>query len=177
MIDVLEKVRLTNELCEIYFNRDDANDYEVGYIVNLSDVHFLMERVTSSGEHGGFLLGFVEDVFAVITRSQYITKLQTLMQARFAPKTSPVEGGNILEETLFYAQSAAKLCAFSVLGKGNTDYGFVGGVAGRTVAFLLVDGYGEPDGECVVLKDDLAALSFGGETERRLEELAGRVNR
>ncbi len=173
MIDILEKMRAENALCEIYANSEDAASYELGYVVGLTDTHYLLECVTPSGEHGGFMFGYVEDVFKVCRNTQIIRRTESLMaKARFAPKSSPVEGGgNILEELLFYVQDASRLCRFSLVTKENADYGFVKEIKGRTVTFSLVDGYGAPDGECAVLSDDICSLSFGSPYERRLELL------
>lgn len=172
MIDILEKLRAENTLCELYCNPEDASDFIMGYIIAVTDVHYLMECVTASGEHGGFSVGHIEDVYKAAYKTQLIERTQKLMAgARFSPKSSPYESGNIMEEMLFYAQSAGRLTRFALISRENTDIGFVEDVKGRSVTFSVVDNYGKADGKCIALIDDLAALSFGGVHERRLEML------
>lgn len=172
MIDILEKMRAENTLCEIYSDADDPTAYELGYVVALTDEHYLLECVAPGGEHGGFMLGYVEDVFAVRSGTRTVKRTESLMaKARFAPKSCPVDGGNILEELLFYVRDAGRLCRFSPVTKGNVDFGFVKEIKGRAVTFGVVDSYGVPDGECTLLWEDLCSLSFGSPYDVKLEAL------
>lgn len=172
MIDILDKLRMENELCEIFRNQDDADKCNVGYVVAVTDKHYLLEGVEPDGSHGGFIFGHIEDIWRVQYATQYLNKIQKLMdKALFVPKPSPVEGRDILEELLSYVQSAHRISCFVLMNSEQFDYGYIKEFNGITVTFSLVDSYGNPDGECVIRCEDISVISFGGADETKLEKL------
>lgn len=172
MINILDNLREENELCEIDFSSEGSEKFEVGYIVAVSDKYVLLESVETNGTHGGFVFNTLEDICRVQYKTRYIKKIQKLMgKALFVPKPSPVEGGNILEELLFYVQSAQRICYYALFDRDFFGYGYVKEFNAETVTFQLVDEYGNFDGESVVRRDDITCLSFGGAAETKLEKL------
>ena len=172
MIDILDKLRAVNGLCEIYTGSDDGNRCDVGYVVAVTDKHFLLEAVELDGTHGGFIFRHIEDVFRIQYATKYLNKMQRLMdKALFVPKPSPVEGRDILEELLCYVQTAHRICYYSLIDDDFYGYGYVKEFTGMTVIFQRVDPYGCPDGECVVRREDISVLCFGGSDETKLEKL------
>lgn len=172
MIDILDKLRTESVLCEIFRNQDDADKCEVGYIVAVTDRHYLLEGVEPDGSHGGFIFGHIEDIWRIQYATQYLNKIQKLMdKALYVPKPSPVEGRDILEELLTYIQSAHRICCFVLMNSEQFDYGYIKEFNGITVTFERVDAYGIPDGECVVRREDISILAFGGADETKLEKL------
>lgn len=171
MIDILDKLRQNNELCEIFY--EDGNRCDVGYVVAVTDRHFLLEAVELDGTHGGFIFRNIEDVFRVQYATRYLAKIQRLMdKALFVPKPSPVEGRDVLEELLSYVQSARRICYYALANDDLYGYVYVKEFNGITVTFRIVDSYGNADGECVVRREDICVLSFGGAGETKLEKLA-----
>lgn len=172
MIDVLNKLRTANELCEIYENPDDSDRCDVGYVVAVNDRYYLLEGVEPDGSHGGFILGDIDDIWRIQYSTQYLNKMQKLMDnALYARKPSPVEGRDILEELLTYVQSAHRICCFVLTSREHYDYGYIKEFNEITVTFQIVDTYGKLDGECVVRREDISVLCFGSSDETKLEKL------
>ena len=168
MINILKDLIKTQELAEIYPNRE-TDVFEVGNIVALNDKTFAFRSFSINGDQIGIVAYSVDNVFQVQTKTKYIEKIKKLCSEEvYSDIDKEIDENNIMESLLKIALNKKEIISGKL--KGNNDYNFIGfieSIDGDELKCVMIDEYGYEDGFFYAKISDITELAYMTEKERR----------
>lgn len=169
----MDYIMKTDEIVEIYTNRDDTTKFGVGFIRGISKDSILIENITPYGYYDGYTVTLIDEIYRTGVNTLYTHKIKKLwgrngVTHKQVPQTNASHFVNLIE----FAYANKKFISAQLLNSiySNLD-GVITCVTKKTIEICLVNNYGMPDGNSVILIDDITQLVCDSQDEIALEIL------
>ena len=165
----------SRELVSIHSDTSEYGSYAVGYIVGYNEVHYILALISPYGRYDGFVVRERKSIVSVEHGGKYENKIKRLA-AYYKTKHEELDlsEDNLYLSMLNFANERNYIVAIELNGSGDQDcIGYVKNINtksdDKSCTIILIDEYGENDGEAVLLIDDIIELSVNTEDEIRLK--------
>lgn len=159
--------------CLLGLLRDYSDVYgitETGYAVSHNEDFALIASVNRAGEASGFVGLTTEDVFAYVTKSALLNRLDALASANNAiPNVGPMKSLDSLKKLLEYLCRTQELA--SVYFEDEDCCGYIDEVCEETCTIEIVDGLGRRSGFIIVEHSRIEFVEFGTLYNTKLAQL------
>jgi hypothetical protein len=156
----LQQSLIENSLVGLYSNASDPDHFTVGWIVGLTAEDYVAATIDEVGRADGFRVGFVDDLFQVVTGGDYLEAVSRMIINHPVQELGHWPASD-MEGTLAWA--AEKREVVFLYHRGGIDV--EGVVTGLDSTHLEVEAYastGSYEGQHIFRKQDLMYLDFGG---------------
>lgn len=158
------------------FGHARSSRCSIGFVLAISDVHIVLETLSSNGRNDGWLLRKLEDVGRIDSGGRLEETLVSLYRARgeshirdFLPD---IELGSDLQLELLLASRTHDLAVRIYNGTRDNVAGFVRELEQTTVTIETFDEHGIADGETTLTIEDVDAIRVHDEHLQDLKLLA-----
>lgn len=175
MIKRIENLCEARELVEIYTNKSNIDQFEVGYIESCNDEDVLVHSVSAFGCDDGFYWERADDIFSLRYDTDYLKNLKMVMeQKKTALSTSPFPKGyqqdtSLMHKLLDYAMENNRMVR--IVAK-YYDLDAMGVIVDYDETTLDLRRYfvdGSSGENIIVLLEDLQVISVQGQDELKTE--------
>ena len=156
-------------LYEVYLDRDDDQKFNVGYIQYLDKDCILIKAIDPNGHFDGYDLFATEDVYQISYNTEYLKRLNILSQVT---SQSDYDFGEIsFENFAEFARKNNRVVGVALYGTEHELQGFVKNIDSNhgLLTISQLNSSGKPDGESIVLFEDIERISFDGIDYQKLE--------
>jgi len=172
--EYLLSAKSNNTLVSINTDNEVTEDILYGFVQGVSDDWVLLAIVSESGFYEGFIIIKCEDIFRCESKDKYSESVHKLYQLR--KQKHPIldlTSGNLLGDIIQYAQKNQLVVAIELHDSTYDDLiGFIGDIKDDLITIEQLDGFGNADGESVILFEDISRVDCDTDTEMILKLLA-----
>ncbi len=174
MKELLMEQQKAHELCGIYNDEDNPTQFQVGYVVGVSDEFVAIADLRPNGEWGGISIFEIDRIFKIELKSKYVRAIEMLNRKYSIPQWSQEL---FVDEDLFIAlfEFAKNNGRMVTVGLISSEYdgivGFIEDIRDGIVQMQAIDEYGDMDGSALFNINDVAYASIDSKDERKCEEL------
>jgi hypothetical protein len=168
--ELLKLVKASNERMEImsFFSSHEQTEYfSVGIASEVFEKEIIIDSFQSSRFHDGFITRRISDIYRIETNTRYNRKIRVLSEisgARHEKMRRVDENG--FTTLLTFALENRKVVSIELHDSDRTDAaGFVMKITGDECSILLLDPYGEAEGESLFKIADISHMTCDGESE------------
>ena len=176
MKTIIEQLCNTNELVEIYTNRDDFDKFGVGYVVACTENDYLVHTFDDKDLDDGYYVMHRDSIFVIQRNTKYLKNMLQIIKPKpdkfKLPKGSGLEL-DLFGEVLLLCQKK-RLIVVVRLECDMECYGWVTDFNDNVIEIELVDGDGMFDGTAYLRMEDVQLIGFGGQEENRRAKLVHR---
>lgn len=160
-------------IVQCHIDKGNPESFVVGQIVYVDSKWMLMKDISTSGRWNGLALYKRSDLVSVKKKSDYLTRMQILVNHRNRTEPPvPIMFGNPLITLLQYAKETSAVVGLELLSSGHCDiYGFVSSVDHHYISVHQIDEYGHDDGTSLISTSVITRCFLGDEEAECLEIL------
>ncbi|MCQ2276620.1 MAG: hypothetical protein MJZ87_06735 [Bacteroidales bacterium] len=175
MINRIKKICEARDLVEIYTDKANMEQFEVGYIEACNDDEVLVHSISPYGADDGFYWESADDIFSLRYDTDYLKNLKMVMeQKKTALSTSPFPKGcqqdmSLMRKLLDYAMENNRMVR--IMAK-YYDLDAMGVIVDYDETTLDLQRYfidGTSTENIIVLLEDLKVVSVEGQHEWKTE--------
>jgi hypothetical protein len=170
MVNILNDLIKTSELCGVYTDANDTNKFSVGYVCGHDNSFFLLERIDPYGQSDGISCQPIEKIFNIEIKKEYIKDIQKLFDFNKEKRHKVIKcGDNAVCSILKYASENGKVCSIELYESGCNDIiGFVKSVKDGILSLDLVSERGITDGETFADISRISRILCDSADERKI---------
>lgn len=172
-IEKLQELKNSKKIASFYTNEYNTSRFNVGYIVEFTDEHFLVAAISPYGKYDGFVLLEVGGILRINTDSLYEEKIEKLTKHyNTVHECISIDEGSLVSGLIQYACAQNYIVSLELLNSGVYDVqGYVKDVTDEGCIIKQITEYGEEDGTTFVLLSDITKVSCNSEDEIMLKIL------
>ncbi len=168
--DALSKAKKEKKLVSIFTDKDDWDDWSVGYVDILTDQHVRLHSLSRYGDFAGYIMMNLSEIIKVEVDSQYEKKMERFhsSQENFFAE---VKLENEIEVNIIIDALKASLNDKTFIEVWGNDPevslgGYVEDMDEETVTVHLIDSYGVDDGVSTIKINEIRRLDFNTRCEQ-----------
>lgn len=173
MNDIIKQLCNTNELVELYTNRDDYEKFGVGYIIACTDNEYLVHTFDEKDLDNGFYVMHNDNTYIIQLHTIYLKNMLQFIKPK--PDKYDLPKGYWPELDLYHVVlnlcQQEMLIAVVRLENGFECYGWVKNYNDEVLEIDKVDYDGMSDGTVYLSMEDIKMVGFGGLEEKRRTKL------
>jgi hypothetical protein len=171
---IVSDSKKTKSLLAIYINKNEVDNFYVGYVVELFEDSILLDTFAEYGDNDGYLLIRLIDIFKVEKDSVYLNNLKTLINNNNEEKneTFIVDGQEGIVDIILICKSRRILLTIKLI---YADY-INGFVIEEDNDHFLIETYsknGVYEGYSLINYVDIQNIHFDGKDEKKIMKLKG----
>ena len=161
----LEEALVEERLVSVHMNPDDPDACSVGYVDAMTNTHFRLRSVTTTGRRLGYEIRRIDDVLNVESDSPYLDRVRVLGEAEpFVDVESP-DTRDSIRDTVEAARNSCNPITVFCVHENDGITGFVAATTDLRVTIRMIDSFGRDDGICSIPWRDIDGLDYGTEEE------------
>lgn len=154
----LKSLGLNGKLVAVYSRCDEPEVFDVGYITDITDTFVLLYAVDEYGNYDGYCLRLTENIYRLETDSLYLRAIPATEDMERG-KTDCGNYGKTFREVFEKLKTSGEMFMAELFNdRRHSVNGYVDNVTDETLTVDEIDGYGNADGQTVVLIDDISAI-------------------
>lgn len=172
-IEKLQELKNSKKIASFYTNEENTSRFNVGYIVEFTDEHFLVAAISPYGKYDGFVLLEVGSILRINTDSLYEEKMEKLTKHyNTTHECISIDGDSLLSGLIQYACTQNYIVSLELLNSGVYDVqGYVKDVTDEGCTIEQITEYGEDDGLTLIAVSDITKISCNSADEILLKIL------
>ncbi len=144
------------ELIGIYWDSDDPDRFDLGFIAAMDEDDLVLAAISTDGRYDGYQLIHIQDIFQIEYQSKYIEKITKLHGMR-KRKHKPVEfGDDFVLSLLKFAKENDLIVNIRVEDCDDSNDGFVLEADEENLKLCIVTSVGKADG---MMDIDIASIT------------------
>lgn len=175
MKEIIEELKLSRELCEIYTDSDYTDKFFVGYILESDQEFFVCKAINAYGEYDGWICCLHDNIIRVQTGTNYLKNLLVLYnEKKDRGQELCLNPDDLLLQMLEYIKDNKRICTIELCNSNMNDViGFVSDISqrGAILRVKMVDADGKADGESRIDMNMVSCITTQSADERKLEFL------
>lgn len=163
MLQVIKKLFKSKELIEFYSDRNEINNFAVGFIKAFSNDYVFIQAVNPYGKADGYFIGRIDDIYSLAYKTNYLESIQKQnIQIEQESDDISLKGyysSDILQLIIDNLLQRKKIVSVSTY-YDLVFYGIISNVSKKTIEFDIVTKNGIQDGHSILYVDDIKTLSY-----------------
>ncbi|MBS1700035.1 MAG: hypothetical protein JST12_00100 [Armatimonadetes bacterium] len=164
--EVLKQYVGTEELVEVYEDREDTDKFEVGFVLSVSEDYYSLALIDSKGRPNGSFVGQIDEIVRLAVGTQYLVAIKLLherqRQTEFPVRPTTVGPFETLLDLVRYARNSR------IMVSVTADVQFLGFIKDYTddhIELLEVNKSGIEDGIHYIDLEEVVRIDFDGPSE------------
>ena len=163
MIEILKKLKENQTLVSLHFDEGDPTSVSVGYIIEVTMTHVLLESVSKDGMKIGYYLYEINQLFRIDYDGLYEQKISSLL-TKFNgnyqhTKLDKFESTNLIMELLMFAKNHNLISILWLEDNEDSICGFVDKVENGLITISQIDDFGNRDGTVIIEEKTIETIS------------------
>lgn len=174
LLEDLKEYMKGKELIEVYYDDSNTQNFIVGFIIQVDNLHCILQLVTPEGNQDGYLLIGTDEIFSVVSKSRYLKKIMTLIMNKQVVREVDfnLKDKNLIDSFIDYILNNKYVARIYLLGSQEFDFqGIISNKTSTKCKLQQITDYGEMDGVCSILTNTITRISANGEYEQSLKTL------
>lgn len=164
--EVLRQYVGSQDLVEIYDDRDDTDKFEVGFVLSVSEDYYSLALVDNKGRASGSFVGQMEQIVRLAVGTQYLTAIKLLVerqrQMEMGFRRSDAGPFENMQDLIRYAHSNRIMVSVTA---DVEFFGFIRAYSSEHLELLEVNKSGIEDGVQYIDLEEVSRIDFGGPAE------------
>lgn len=169
MYKVLEKYIFDRFMISVYDNRDDVDEFFVGYCIGISESYCLFNLITTRGYEDGYYLTMTDDIYKINDGDNYSKKIKNLFEnlnQKLSKKLSVSD--DLVKDLLLESQRKNYIVSLAINDTVPSLTGFISSIDEEFINVEIIDDYGNADGQSIIEKSDITRIYCNSGNERNL---------
>jgi len=174
IVEILNELKKTEELCSIYSDGNNTDKFSVGYVMDIDETYYVMESIDPYGKTDGLFCKIIENIVFIEKETIYLEKIMKLnkfyKQQRY-PKYELQK--DPLLSLLKFAQKNSKVCSFELCESSKDNMvGIINEITDEFIEIECFNDYGKNDGTAIVELGKISSVSCDSSDEKVIEILS-----
>lgn len=174
MLQVIKKLFKSNELIEFYSDRNEIDNFAVGFIKAFSNDYIVIQAVNPYGKGDGCFIGRINDIYSLAYKTNYLESIQKqCIQIEQESDEISLNGycsNDILQLMIDNLLQRKRIVSVSTY-YDLVLYGIISNVSKKTIEFDIITKNGIKDGHSILYIDDIKTLSYDDADCMKIQDL------